>query len=323
MTYFGRVTTPDAPRTLLVLGPTAAGKSALGLALATSLPGGGEVVSADSMQVYRGMDIGTAKASAAERAAVPHHLLDIADPHGPAFTVADWLEEARTAILAAHGRGRHAVVVGGTSLYIKALIEGMFDGPAVDPALRARLEALPSEMLRTDLEQRDPVAASRIHPNDRRRAIRAIEVHMQTGERISALQAQWSARPRPLPPGWHVAGLEWSVPGINARINARVHRMLDEGLMDEVAGLLRMGALNRQAVEAVGYHECIQHLAGTLALEDAAEAIKVRSRRLAKQQRTWLRRFRAIPGGVWLDAEETHPDLLAPKVLENLFRTTP
>lgn len=321
MTYFDPVLTPAEPRTLLILGPTAGGKSALGLALARDLPGGGEIVGADSMQVYRGMDIGTAKASAAERAAVPHHLLDVADPHGEAFTAADWLERAREAIVEVHRRGRHAVVVGGTSLYIKSLVEGMFDGPDVDPVLRASLEALPSEMLRTDLEQRDPVAAARIHPNDRRRTIRAIEVHTQTGERISALQAQWSARPRPLPPGWCVVGLEWTVPGINQRINARVTRMMEEGLVAEVEGLLRKGVLNRQAVEAVGYQECIQHLAGDLELDAAAEAIKVRTRRLAKQQRTWLRRFRAIPDALWLEADGAATEDLASKVRKNILRS--
>jgi tRNA dimethylallyltransferase len=308
-----------APRTLLVLGPTAGGKTALGIALAQRLPGGGEVVSADSMQVYRGMDIGTAKPSREERAGVPHHLIDIADPHAGAFTVADWLDAAREAIAQIHARGRHAIVVGGTNLYIKALVEGMFEGPPTDPALRAQLEALPTEILRGDLEHHDPVAAARIHPNDRRRTVRALEVWMRTGQRISDLQAQWSERPRELPEGWAVVGLEWPVELLNRRINARVHAMVDAGLLREVVALAGTGPLTRQAVEAVGYHEMLEHLAGTLTLEQAVERMKIRSRQYGKQQRTWLRRFRAIPGSVWIEAARTTTEGAADEVIEKLF----
>ncbi|MBL9140429.1 MAG: tRNA (adenosine(37)-N6)-dimethylallyltransferase MiaA, partial [Phycisphaerae bacterium] len=134
-------------RTVLVLGPTASGKSALAMALAFRMPGGAEIVSADSMQIYRGMDIGTAKATPAERAQVPHHLIDVTDPHQEGFTLADWLDAAHAAIRSTHQRGHHAVVVGGTNLYIKSLIEGMFASPPVDDALRAHLEAQPQEML--------------------------------------------------------------------------------------------------------------------------------------------------------------------------------
>ncbi|MFO0963118.1 MAG: tRNA (adenosine(37)-N6)-dimethylallyltransferase MiaA [Phycisphaerales bacterium] len=308
-----------APRTLLVLGPTAGGKTALGIALAQRLPGGGEVVSADSMQVYRGMDIGTAKPSVEERAGVPHHLIDIADPHAGAFTVADWLDAAREAIAQIHARGRHAIVVGGTNLYIKALVEGMFEGPPSDPALRAQLDALPTEILRGDLEHHDPVAAARIHPNDRRRTIRALEVWMRTGQRISELQAQWSERPRELPAGWAVVGLEWPVELLNRRINARVHAMVDAGLLREVVALAGRGPLTRQAVEAVGYHEMLEHLAGTLTLEQAVERMKIRSRQYGKQQRTWLRRFRAIPGSVWIEAARATTEGAADEVIEKLF----
>ena len=144
------------PLTVLVLGPTAGGKTALAVELALTMPGGGECVSADSMQVYRGMDIGTAKPTMEERRGVPHHMIDVADPHGGAFTVADWVDGAQVAIEAIHARGKHAIVVGGTNLYIKSMVEGMFDGPPGDPDIRARLEALPTEILRGDLaHQRD------------------------------------------------------------------------------------------------------------------------------------------------------------------------
>jgi tRNA dimethylallyltransferase len=309
----------DAPRTILVLGPTAGGKTALSVELALRVPGGGECVSADSMQVYRGMDIGTAKPSAEERRGVPHHLIDVADPHGGPFTVADWVDGARAAIEAIHARGRHAIVVGGTNLYVKSLTEGMFEGPAGDPEIRARLEALPTEMLRGDLEHHDPVAASRIHFNDRRRTIRALEVWMITGRRISELQQQWSDAPRALPAGMHVVGLEWPVDLINQRINHRVHAMVEAGLEQEVMRLLAKGSLNRQAIEAVGYREVLRHFAHELSIEEAEEEIKVRTRQYARQQRTWLRRFKAIPGAIWIDGPMTTTEAAAGLVIETLF----
>ena len=309
----------EAPRTILVLGPTAGGKTALSVELALRVPGGGECVSADSMQVYRGMDIGTAKPSIDERRGVPHHLLDVADPHGGPFTVADWVEGAQSAIAAIHARGRHAIVVGGTNLYVKSLAEGMFEGPAGDPEIRARLEALPTEMLRGDLEHHDPVAASRIHFNDRRRTIRALEVWMITGRRISELQQQWSDAPRALPAGMHVVGLEWPVDLINQRINQRVHAMVEAGLEQEVMRLLAKGSLNRQAIEAVGYREVLRHFAHELSIEEAEEEIKVRTRQYARQQRTWLRRFKAVPGAIWIDGPRTTTEAAAGLVIETLF----
>jgi tRNA dimethylallyltransferase len=271
------------------------------------------------MQVYRGMDIGTAKPSAEERRGVPHHLIDVADPHGGPFTVADWVDGARAAIEAIHARGRHAIVVGGTNLYVKSLTEGMFEGPAGDPEIRARLEALPTEMLRGDLEHHDPVAASRIHFNDRRRTIRALEVWMITGRRISELQQQWSDAPRALPAGMHVVGLEWPVDLINQRINQRVHAMVEAGLEQEVMRLLAKGPLNRQAIEAVGYREVLRHFAHELSIEEAEEEIKVRTRQYARQQRTWLRRFKAVPGAIWIDGPMTTTEAAAGLVIETLF----
>jgi tRNA dimethylallyltransferase len=271
------------------------------------------------MQVYRGMDIGTAKPSADERRGVPHHLIDVADPHGGPFTVADWVDGARAAIEAIHARGRHAIVVGGTNLYVKSLTEGMFEGPAGDPEIRARLEALPTEMLRGDLEHHDPVAASRIHFNDRRRTIRALEVWMITGRRISELQQQWSDAPRALPAGMHVVGLEWPVDLITQRINHRVHAMVEAGLEQEVMRLLAKGPLNRQAIEAVGYREVLRHFAHELSIEEAEEETKVRTRQYARQQRTWLRRFKAVPGAIWIDGPMTTTEAAAGLVIETLF----
>lgn len=271
------------------------------------------------MQVYRGMDIGTAKSTLEERRGVPHHLIDIADPHTGTFTLADWLDAAQQALADVHARGKLAIVVGGTNLYVRALLEGMFAGPQPDPALRAALEALPADMLRQRLEQCDPVAAARIHPNDRRRTVRALEVHQQTGTAISALQQQWQARPAELPAGWTLAGLEWPVEAINRRINTRVASMVEAGLVKEVMRLLTGGPLSRQAVEAVGYKEVLTHLAGRCTVDEAAEAIKMRTRRYAKQQRTWLRRFRAVPGSVWVDGPQTTTEAAADLVLKKIF----
>jgi tRNA dimethylallyltransferase len=307
------------PRTVLVMGPTAGGKTALAVELALRIPGGGECVSADSMQVYRGMDIGTAKPSAEERRGVPHHMMDVADPHGGAFTVADWLDGAREAIVAVHARGRHAIVVGGTNLYVKALVEGMFEGPPGDPEVRAQLEALPTEILRRDLEYHDPIAASRIHPNDRRRTVRALEVWQLTGRRISDLQRQWGDAPRALPDGMHLVGLEWPVELLNERINRRVHAMVAEGLEQEVMRLIAAGPLNRQAIEAVGYREVLRHFAHELSIEEAEEEIKVRTRQYARQQRTWLRRFKAIPGAIWVDGARVSTADAARIVIDTLF----
>ena len=301
------------------MGPTAGGKTALAVELALGIPGGGECVSADSMQVYRGMDIGTAKPSAEERRGVPHHMMDVADPHGGAFTVADWLDGAREAIAAVHARGRHAIVVGGTNLYVKALVEGMFEGPPGDPEIRAQLEALPTEILRRDLEHHDPIAASRIHPNDRRRTVRALEVWQLTGRRISELQRQWGDAPRALPDGMHLVGLEWPVELINERINRRVHSMVAGGLEQEVMRLIAAGPLNRQAIEAVGYREVLRHFAHELSIEEAEEEIKVRTRQYARQQRTWLRRFKAIPGAFWVDGPRVSTADAARIVIDTLF----
>ncbi|MBL9149159.1 MAG: tRNA (adenosine(37)-N6)-dimethylallyltransferase MiaA [Phycisphaerae bacterium] len=285
---------------LVIVGPTAGGKSALAMELARTLPG--ECISADSMQIYRGMDIGTAKPTAAERSEIPHHLIDLVEPDDDGFTVDAWLERATATIDEIRRRGRTPIVVGGTNLYVRALLEGLFEGPEPDPALRAALEALPLTALREELCRVDPPSAARIHPNDLRRTVRALEVFRQTGTPLSTLQTQWSADVRQnARQDAIVVGLEWPVESINRRINARVKDMMAAGFLDEVRGLAARG-LGRQAREAVGYGELLEHLAGRVSLEDAVEAIKIRTRRYAKQQRTWLRRFRALERSCWLDA---------------------
>jgi tRNA dimethylallyltransferase len=280
----------------VIVGPTAGGKSALALALARAWPEGGEIISADAFQIYRGMDIGTAKPAPAERAQVPHHLIDLVNPGQP-FTVADWLPLAEEAIRRIRDRGRLPIVVGGTHLYVKILLEGMFQGPGADPVLRAQLLRLPPAQLRAELERVDPDAARRLHPHDLRRTVRALEVHRLTGRPISAQQSQWDRSTRP---DAVLIGLLWPAHALNARINARVRTMMNMGLLEEVRVLRPI--LKGQAAEALGYKQLLRHLAGECSLEEAVEAIKVETRRFAKNQRTWLRRLRPTPGSLWIDA---------------------
>jgi len=278
----------------VIVGPTAAGKSAIAveLALLASREGGpaGEVISADSMQVYRGLDIGSAKPTMEERRGVPHHLIDIREPT-EAFSLHDWLALAEQAVAAIRGRGGSPIVVGGTHLYVKAFLEGLADVPEADPELRGALEGLPPAELRQELERVDPVAAERIHPNDLKRTIRAIEVHRATGRPLSELQSQWDrARARA---DARLVMLDLSPEETSRRINARVRSMIELGLVDEARRLWRGGRLGPQAREALGYKQLVEHFEGRATLEEAVEQIKIETRRFAKNQRTWLRRLLA------------------------------
>ena len=312
----------DPTHAILLLGPTASGKTALSLEIAGMLASRGvhaEVVSADSMQVYVGMDIGTAKPSHAERERVMHRMIDVTDPYSSGFTVEEWLRGARAHIDRIRAAGGISIVTGGTNLYVQALVCGLFEGPPASPEIRARLGALPPEELRERLERSDPAAARRIHRNDIRRTVRALEVLELTGSPISALQVQWESRMPALEPGWRAAGLMPSVSESARRINARVGAMIDEGFVDEVRTLRARGDLGRQAAEAVGYRELAHYLDRRCSLHEATEAIKVRTRRLARQQRTWLRRFSGIPGSAWFEpGPECGTTDIAARVVESL-----
>jgi len=270
------------------------------------------------MQVYRGMDIGTAKPSVADRARVPHALVDVADPAEDGFTVERWLTLAREAEEEARRLGRWPILVGGTNLYVKAFLDGLFEGPPPSPELRRTLEALPAAELRRTLEARDPEAAARIHRNDRRRTIRALEVFLETGTPISHLQRQWGANDLTRFKDLRLVGLDFPVEAINRRINARVREMMNQGLLEEVRALHVAGRLGPQARAAVGYRQMIEHLEGSMSLENTVEAIKIASRRLGKQQRTWLRRFRGLPNSRWFEGESE--DL--PTQVEGWIRTS-
>lgn len=288
-------------------GATAVGKTGVGLALARRLDA--EIIALDSMTIYRGMDIGTAKPTAAERAAVTHHLLDIVEP-ADEYSVAQYVEAAGRAVDNIRSRGKEVLFVGGTPLYLKSLLRGLFDGPPADWQLREEiedeLEYVGQEALHERLQQVDPVAAAAIHPHDTRRLVRALEVFRATGRPLSHQQLQFEEGRRA--DECRVFVLRREREELHRRIESRVEGMIEAGLIDEVRGLTSDGKqLGRTARQAVGYREALDHLAGEWDLATAKERIKVRTRRFAKRQGTWFRslsecRFVDIAGEVDADA---------------------
>ena len=270
-------------------GPTASGKSAVGVTLAHRI--GAEIVSLDSIALYRGMDIGTAKPTVENRRDVPHHLIDVLDPHEE-FSLAQYIEAAGRVAAEIAGRGRRVLFVGGTPLYLKGLLRGVFKGPPADWELRRRLadEARRNgdAWLHERLAAIDPVAAARLHPNDTRRLIRAIEVFEKLGRPISELQRQFEiARPAD---ECRVFVLDWPREELCARINGRVEQMFSAGLVEEVRQLLAgPRSLGRTARQAVGYREVIEHLEGRHTLTETVELVQRHTRQLAKRQCTWIR----------------------------------
>lgn len=375
-------------RPLVILGPTAGGKSDLALQLARRLAATEarppEIISADSMQIYRRLDAGTAKPTPEERAEIKHHLIDCVEPTEP-FTVAQWLQSADQAILTLTAKGVRPIIVGGTNFYLRALLEGFFAGPGSDEQIRQQLGTQTNQQLADQLARVDPEAAARIHPNDRKRLIRALEVFHLTGQPISSLQSQWSPPEPPNPPNppnppespespggrkprqsaeqpkgtdlsapssgpaeagrasppqperpanrsrqdiassaaavvrpyrHHpiLIGLRWSAERINPRINQRVRQMFDPppgrtwpalNLPEETRLLEAAGLLGPQAREALGYKQVLAALAGRCSMAEAMEQTKILTRRFAKQQRTWLKRFFGV---WWIDADQTDPD---------------
>jgi tRNA dimethylallyltransferase len=279
----------DAADAVCVMGPTCTGKTALALQLARQFPV--EIVSVDSALVYRGMDIGTSKPSAAERAAVPHHLIDICDPSEP-YSAGRFRRDALACIDAIRARGRVPLLVGGTMLYFRALTHGLAPLPEADPAVRALIDARGRELgwpaLHAELAARDPVAAARIRPFDAQRIQRALEVIELTGGRLSDLQKL--AEPAPLRLA-RFALLPMSRAALYERINTRFDAMLAAGFLQEVRDLRARGDLDPDlpSLRAVGYRQLWQHLEGTLSYEDAVAAARQATRNLAKRQLTWLR----------------------------------
>jgi tRNA dimethylallyltransferase len=300
-----------APRLALdcwfLTGPTAAGKTGVGVELARRI--GAEIVSLDSMALYRGMDVGTAKPTAQQRTAVPHHLIDLIEPHEE-FSLAQYLQAAHACIGQIRARGREVLFVGGTPLYLKGLLRGIFQGPPADWEFRQRLrqEARQqgSESLHRRLAAVDPAAAARLHPHDTRRLIRALEVYEKTGRPISGWQRQFQVG-RPAD-ACRVFVLSWPRDVLRARIDRRVEQMFAAGLVAEVRGLLG-GPLpmSRTARQAVGYREVIEHLCGQRALAETIDLVRLHTRQLAKRQGTWFRSLsecRPLPVSDPLDAVE-------------------
>jgi tRNA dimethylallyltransferase len=291
----------EAIRFLAILGPTASGKSALALALAERL--GGESVACDSQQVYVGMDIGTAKPTAEERRRIPHHGLDLVRPDEP-FHAARWAAVARDALAGIAARGRLPIVVGGTGLYYRALVAGLFDAPPPDPAIRARHRALAEaegpEALHAKLREIDPEAAAAIGPRDVVRASRALEIHEQTGVTITALRRR-AAPPADLAPTALL--LDPPLATLRARITARTQEMMAAGFLDEVRALRAAGyGPSLKPLQALGYGPLGAVLDGKMTLDEAvAETVRA-TFAYARRQRTWFRketahrRFESVPG---------------------------
>jgi len=285
------------PPILVVAGPTGPGKSALGLAVAEAL--GGEIVSADAFAVYRGMDIGTDKPSPAARRRVRHHLIDVADPR-ETFSAGDFARAADEAIAAIRSRARVPVVVGGTHFYIRALLLGLFPGPARDPATRARLarewERDPGRLWRR-LESVDPETAGRLQPADRQRILRALEVWELSGVPLSE---HWRRHRRPPRYTALIVAPRRERADLYVRIEKRVDLMFSSGFVEEVRGLLEEGVEpESHAMKAIGYREVVGYLSGKCSLAEAVESTKRASRRFAKRQLTWLRHLSEGPV-VWV-----------------------
>jgi tRNA dimethylallyltransferase len=298
---------PDANSFVLIVGPTGAGKSALALDLAERA--GGEIINADSMQVYRGFDIGTDKPSAEDRRRIPHHLLDIIDARTQ-FTAADFADRAFEAIGAIRGRGRRAFVVGGTGLYIKALLDGLFPGPGRDDAVRDALDREAREAgldaLWGRLAAADPAYAAKVGIHDRIRIVRALEVQALTGRTMSDHFLETRSRVADF--SILKIGLRWERKELVRRIEARVYRMFERGLVEEVAGLIASG-LDETAppFRALGYRHVLRHIKGEIGRSEAAALTKIDTRRYAKRQMTW---FRKMEGLTWFRAGAA-PEILA------------
>lgn len=291
----------DKPPLLVLVGPTAVGKTALSLRLAREL--GCEIISGDSMQVYRRMDIGTAKLPPGEREGIPHHLIDILEPDEP-FSVSMFQQLCQRKISEIHARGKLPFIVGGTGLYVESVCYGYtFQGDSGDEAFRSRMQSYArehgAEALHARLAEVDPVSASRIHPNDERRVIRALEVQETTGQTMSEAQAQKRGDRKISPYRLCLIGLTMDRDVLYRRIGERVDAMISEGLVQEVEQLLKSG-VSRSAVsmQGLGYKEIAASLSGETDLPTAVELLKRDTRRFAKRQLSWFRHMQDL---VWVD----------------------
>lgn len=294
---------------LCIVGPTATGKTALSVRLAQKY--NAEIVSCDSMQLYRGMDVGTAKPTAGEMGGVPHHMLDCLDPREP-YSVSRYVEDADKCVQDILRRGRRVIIVGGTGLYVDSLIAGRQFAPFPKSGRREELTRIAEtqgiDVLMERLRQVDPEAAAHIHPSNRKRVIRALEIYLETGKTMTEHDLETKRQPPKYDPCW--IGLDYiNRETLYRRIDLRVEKMMEGGLVDEVRGLLDSGVpANATAMQAIGYKELTAALRGEGTLPDAVAAIQQASRRYAKRQRTWFRRNGAIH---WLDLPDTPFDVFS------------
>lgn len=292
---------------IIILGPTASGKSHLGIALARQF--GGEIVSCDALQVYRQMDIGTAKIPLAERGGIPHHMLDVQDP-AQEFSAGEYQRQARAAIQGIAARGHLPIVVGGTGFYLRALIEGLFEGPERSEALRARMRAIirrkGSPTLHRALRRIDPSSAGKIAHNDADRIIRAYEIYLVSGKTMS----WWQQQPRDALQGyrWFKLGIQLPRQQLYQRINERTERMFQSGLLNEVRALVEKYPPTCHAFKAIGYRQAAEYLEGRISYAHAVESTQQESRRYAKRQLTW---FRTELETLWLDGCLDSKELVA------------
>ena len=298
-------------RPILIAGPTAVGKSAVALALAERL--NGAILSVDSMQVYRGLDVGTAKPSANERRRVPHHLIDVVGL-SESFDAAQFVRLARASVEDIQRRGRVPVFCGGTGLYFKAWLEGLGEAPPPDAAVRAGLEATALPELLRELARRDPSIFTEIDRQNPRRVIRALEVIRVSGEPFSAQRAAWTSQSRNADLFFC---LTRSSDDLQNRIEARVESMFARGLVRETRQLLEHGlAENKTAMQAIGYRQVVEHLRGERSLEDTIALVKRRTRQLAKRQRTWFRRQLSLS---WIEIErDEEPTRVAERLIAKI-----
>ena len=286
---------------ICIVGPTAVGKTEIAIQVAQRLDA--EIVSLDSRQIYRGMDIGTAKPTLDQRGTVPHHLIDCVEIDQP-FSVAEYQRLADVAITEIHRRGKRTMTVGGAGLYFRSIIDGLFDGPGADAEIRAKLQREADEhgnaALHERLRQCDPEAADRVHPNNLVRVIRALEIYELTGKPISTLQGQWKKNEPRYP--FRAFGLNMAREMLYRRIEDRVDRMVEAGLIEEVKWLLDQGyPRNCVAMQSFGYKELIEYLDGNRTLDAGIALLKQNTRRFAKRQLTW---FRNDPRIEWIDISE-------------------
>ena len=295
---------------IVVVGPTASGKTRLSVDLAKHF--GGEVISADSMQIYRYMDIGTAKVTEEEKQGVPHHMIDILDP-GEKFSVAEYVDMASRLVCAVHERGNVPVIAGGTGLYVGSLITGTaFEPLESDQLLRDELQkeadTLGNEALFRKLQEADPELAKTLHPNNVGRVIRALEVYRLTG--IPMSEHQRRSRLQPAPYDSCIIGLSYDDrQKLYDRIDLRVDLMVKDGLLEEVKSLAEKG-FGQTAAQAIGYKEILEYLRGEVSLEEAVETVKRQSRRYAKRQLTWFRRNQDI-NWIYSDLEQNYDAVLS------------